>query len=121
MIECQPTVPLLCMYIRWARDRHQTIDPSYIVIEDRSGDKMIAVLTVSFVILLIEFSVQAQGGLQKGFYSSTCPRAEEIVRSTVEKYFNRDSTIAAGLLRLHFHDCFVQVCLLFSFYLFLLS
>ncbi|CAL9039516.1 peroxidase 25 isoform X1 [Musa acuminata AAA Group] len=71
---------------------------------------MIAALTVSFVILLIEFSVQAHGGLQKGFYSSTCPRAEEIVRSTVEKYFNGDSTIAAGLLRLHFHDCFVQGC-----------
>ncbi|RWV82040.1 hypothetical protein GW17_00056492 [Ensete ventricosum] len=74
--------------------------------------KMIAALTVSLVILSIESSVEAQGGLQKGFYSSTCPSAEQIVRSTVEKYFNRDSTIAAGLLRLHFHDCFVQVCLL---------
>ncbi|URE23092.1 Peroxidase [Musa troglodytarum] len=69
---------------------------------------MIAALTVSFVILLREVSVQAQGGLQRGFYSSTCPRAEAIVRSTVEKYFNSDSTMAAGLLRLHFHDCFVQ-------------
>ncbi|RRT33563.1 hypothetical protein B296_00035666 [Ensete ventricosum] len=80
---------------------------------------MIAALTVSLVILSIESSVEAQGGLQKGFYSSTCPSAEQIVRSTVEKYFNRDSTIAAGLLRLHFHDCFVQVCLLgFSFIFF---
>ncbi|KAJ0960334.1 hypothetical protein J5N97_001852 [Dioscorea zingiberensis] len=57
-------------------------------------------------------AINAQGttGLQTGFYSSTCPKAESTVRSTVEKYFNRDPTIAPGLLRLHFHDCFVQGC-----------
>lgn len=54
-------------------------------------------------------SVYGQGSLQTGFYSSTCPKAESTVRSTVEKYFNRDATVAPGLLRLHFHDCFVQV------------
>ncbi|KAK1264435.1 Peroxidase 25 [Acorus gramineus] len=55
-------------------------------------------------------SARAQGGLSSGFYSSTCPEAEATVRSTVETYFNRDPTIAPGLLRLHFHDCFVQGC-----------
>ncbi|KAM3250441.1 peroxidase 25-like [Capsicum annuum] len=35
---------------------------------------------------------------------------ESIVRSTVQAEFNKDPTIAAGLLRLHFHDCFVQGC-----------
>ncbi|KAE9465929.1 hypothetical protein C3L33_02167, partial [Rhododendron williamsianum] len=49
-----------------------------------------------------------QGGLKTGFYSSSCPKAEEIIRATVEAHFNKDPTIAAGLLRLHFHDCFVQ-------------
>lgn len=64
------------------------------------------------MVLLITagLSAHAQGGLQTGFYSSSCPKAEAIVRSTVEKYFNKDSTIAPGLLRLHFHDCFVQGC-----------
>ncbi|KAK9269501.1 hypothetical protein L1049_001276 [Liquidambar formosana] len=56
------------------------------------------------------FSAQGQGGLKNGFYSSSCPRAEAIVRSTVESHFNKDPTIAAGLLRLLFHDCFVQGC-----------
>lgn len=54
--------------------------------------------------------VEAQGGLRTGFYSSSCPKAESIVRSTVEAHYNRDNTVAAGLLRLHFHDCFVQGC-----------
>ncbi|PPR88557.1 hypothetical protein GOBAR_AA32133 [Gossypium barbadense] len=49
-------------------------------------------------------------GLQNGFYSSSCPKAEAVVRSTVESHFNKDPTIAAALLRLHFHDCFVQGC-----------
>ncbi|KAG8044490.1 hypothetical protein GUJ93_ZPchr0831g7173 [Zizania palustris] len=49
-------------------------------------------------------------GLQRGFYDSDCPDAEDIVRSSVEKYYNNDATIAPGLLRLHFHDCFVQGC-----------
>ncbi|KAK9149647.1 hypothetical protein Scep_008404 [Stephania cephalantha] len=55
-------------------------------------------------------SVVAQQGLQNGFYSSSCPKAEATVKSTVQAHFNRDPTLAAGLLRLHFHDCFVQGC-----------
>ncbi|CAJ2649044.1 unnamed protein product [Trifolium pratense] len=45
-----------------------------------------------------------------GFYSSTCPQAESIVKSTVTSHVNSDSSLAPGLLRLHFHDCFVQGC-----------
>ncbi|PSS36247.1 Peroxidase [Actinidia chinensis var. chinensis] len=39
-----------------------------------------------------------------------CPKAEDIIRSTVEAHFDKDPTIAVGLLRLPFHDCFVQRC-----------
>ncbi|GLJ20586.1 hypothetical protein SUGI_0374920 [Cryptomeria japonica] len=51
-----------------------------------------------------------QGSTRVGFYSETCPKAEKIVKSTVESYVNANIGIAAGLLRLHFHDCFVQGC-----------
>ncbi|CAM0879835.1 unnamed protein product [Alopecurus aequalis] len=69
----------------------------------------IAALFVLCNVLLRGSLVQSQG-LQRGFYDSICPDAEDIVRSTVEKYYNNDATIAPGLLRLHFHDCFVQGC-----------
>ncbi|KAA8545593.1 hypothetical protein F0562_020377 [Nyssa sinensis] len=45
-----------------------------------------------------------------GFYSRSCPRAESIIRSTVQSHFRSDPTVAPGLLRMHFHDCFVQGC-----------
>eukprot|EP01018_Ginkgo_biloba_P014899 Gb_40170 [translate_table: standard] len=52
----------------------------------------------------------AQGGLRVGFYSDSCADAESIVRSRVEARIQSDPTIAAALLRLHYHDCFVQGC-----------
>ncbi|CAN0921282.1 Peroxidase N1 [Linum grandiflorum] len=62
-----------------------------------------------FVMLLANRSVDAQG-TRVGFYSTSCPRAESIVRATVQSHFNSDPTIAPGILRMHFHDCFVNGC-----------
>lgn len=50
--------------------------------------------------------------LQVGFYGLTCPTAEAIVTNTVQQAFLLDNTITAGLVRLLFHDCFVNVSLL---------
>ncbi|XP_074284338.1 peroxidase 12-like [Silene latifolia] len=49
-------------------------------------------------------------GLSYNFYSSSCPKLEAIVRGHLAKVFKQDITQSAGLLRLHFHDCFVQGC-----------
>ena len=66
---------------------------------------------ILILLALLAFVNTAHGqGTRVGFYSSTCPRAESIVRSTVQSHLNSDLTLAAGLLRMHFHDCFVQGC-----------
>jgi peroxidase len=49
------------------------------------------------------------GGLFPQFYDHSCPRAKEIVRSVVARAVARETRMAASLVRLHFHDCFVKV------------
>ncbi|WVZ69086.1 hypothetical protein U9M48_017930 [Paspalum notatum var. saurae] len=49
-------------------------------------------------------------GLVFGFYDDTCPDAEEIVSSTVRKLYHADPNVAAALVRLFFHDCFIHGC-----------
>ncbi|KAH9691542.1 peroxidase 13 [Citrus sinensis] len=60
--------------------------------------------------LLAARTVSSQGQLQVGFYSKTCPNAESIVSSVTQKTFERDPGSAAVLLRLQFHDCYVEGC-----------
>ncbi|KAL5992325.1 Peroxidase N1 [Asimina triloba] len=69
-------------------------------------------ICIFFVLLLsLHMSTCVEGqGTRVGFYSSTCPNAETIVRDTVAAHFRSDATVAPGLLRMHFHDCFVNGC-----------
>ncbi|XP_010549007.1 PREDICTED: peroxidase 40 isoform X1 [Tarenaya hassleriana] len=46
--------------------------------------------------------------LEFGLYRRSCPEAESIVYAWVEDAVSRDLRMAASLLRLHFHDCFVN-------------
>lgn len=64
----------------------------------------------SFIVLLSCLIAVNGQGTRIGFYSTTCPNAETIVRTTVTSHFGSDPKIAPGLLRMHFHDCFVQGC-----------
>ena len=63
-------------------------------------------------------------GLRYNFYSETCPQTESIVRITMARFYSKQSNISAAILRLFFHDCFIQVIrtsllLLFDSFLFL--
>ncbi|KAK4438225.1 Peroxidase 43 [Sesamum alatum] len=51
-----------------------------------------------------------QGKLRVGFYAKTCPKAETIIHEVVREAVAADENNAPVLLRLHFHDCFVQGC-----------
>jgi hypothetical protein len=76
--------------------------------------RMMAVLVVA--------AVAAVGGaraqLQDGFYAHSCPRAEQIVKGFVEEHVPHVPSVAATLLRTHFHDCFVRVSFLPFFFFF---
>ncbi|KAJ4975743.1 hypothetical protein NE237_000849 [Protea cynaroides] len=48
--------------------------------------------------------------LQLDFYAKTCPNAEKIVLDYVKKHIPNAPSLAAPLLRMQFHDCFVRGC-----------
>ncbi|KAK6287923.1 hypothetical protein POUND7_014102 [Theobroma cacao] len=51
------------------------------------------------------------------YYDSTCPNLARIVRYGVWSAITNDTRMAASLVRLHFHDCFVNVMNLSSIFM----
>ncbi|CAH8368114.1 unnamed protein product [Eruca vesicaria subsp. sativa] len=50
------------------------------------------------------------GNLYNDYYGNKCTNVEEIVRNVTYQYVSANPTLAAALLRMHFHDCFVRGC-----------
>lgn len=63
-------------------------------------------------IFLCMFSM-ASSQLTSNCYESTCPQALSIIRTVVIGAVAKDHRMGASLLRLHFHDCFVNARFLF--------
>ena len=51
----------------------------------------------------------SRGELTPGFYRSTCPQLYYTVQRHVFDAMRAETRMGASLLRLHFHDCFVNV------------
>ncbi|GLJ14616.1 hypothetical protein SUGI_0236550 [Cryptomeria japonica] len=70
----------------------------------------LTMLTRSFACTTFLLCVTVYGQLSPTFYANSCPQALSIVNNIVQQAVNKDKRMAASLLRLHFHDCFVNGC-----------
>ena len=64
---------------------------------------------MAMVVVVASSVAGARGQLRMGFYAQSCPGVERLVGAFVRHHVRRVPTVAAALLRLHFHDCFVRV------------
>ncbi|KAK4398781.1 Peroxidase 7 [Sesamum angolense] len=47
--------------------------------------------------------------LSTTYYLKSCPNLESIIQQKVNAWVQKDSTLAASIIRLHFHDCAIRV------------
>ncbi|XP_027337915.1 peroxidase P7-like [Abrus precatorius] len=66
------------------------------------------VLLHAFVFATLATSAFSQ--LSTKYYDYTCPNALSTIKSVVEAAVQKERRMGASLLRLHFHDCFVNGC-----------
>ena len=59
------------------------------------------------IVLILCVSVESR--LSVDYYSYSCPNALRIVHDVVVEAIRNETRMGASLLRLHFHDCFVNV------------
>lgn len=113
--------PMQSIYVGsepWSYYTHNTKNIICIILKQRwlimaSTIQIFACLVV--MIALLACSVEAQ--LTANFFSSSCPRLQTIVRNAMTQAVNTNRRTGASILRLFFHDCFVNVSTIFLIYL----
>ncbi|XP_010921098.1 cationic peroxidase 1 [Elaeis guineensis] len=60
--------------------------------------------------LFFFFAAITSAQLSSTFYDTSCPNALSTIQSAVKAAVAKEARMGASLLRLHFHDCFVQGC-----------
>ncbi|KAL4319302.1 hypothetical protein GQ457_18G023490 [Hibiscus cannabinus] len=70
----------------------------------------LAIGRVVVMVTLLVLSSGCRAQLSSTFYKHTCPQALKTIRTVVRAAIARERRMAASLIRLHFHDCFVQGC-----------
>ncbi|XP_027335852.1 peroxidase P7-like [Abrus precatorius] len=67
-------------------------------------------LLVLVLVTLTTVFIPSNAHLTPDFYKKICPQALPVIRSVVYQAILRERRMGASLLRLHFHDCFVNGC-----------
>lgn len=83
-----------------------------------TGSSLLALFCATATILcLVCAPVAARSGysgMQNCFYCRSCPNVEKIIYESMYESFKKDSSIAPGVLRLAYHDCFVRVSIQYN-------
>ncbi|RDY08239.1 Peroxidase 47, partial [Mucuna pruriens] len=83
---------------------------------NKSSVRSLKVVMANLLTVLLLIEVFAYGfiygvdGLDMNYYFMSCPFVEPVVRNIVNRALFNDPTLAAALIRMHFHDCFIEGC-----------
>ncbi|XP_003559801.2 peroxidase [Brachypodium distachyon] len=67
-------------------------------------------ISLQLMLVVAALAAVASAQLSPTFYDTSCPRAAATIKSAVAAAVASEPRMGASLLRLHFHDCFVQGC-----------
>ncbi|KAM3247877.1 Peroxidase 4 [Capsicum annuum] len=67
-------------------------------------------LVLAFLCLLLSFVCFSNAQLSANFYGTSCRNLQTIVSNVMRQAVNREARLGASILRLFFHDCFVNGC-----------
>lgn len=70
----------------------------------------VSFLLVLFIVVPFVVIGMSSAQLTSNFYNSSCPNVLSIIKSAVNSAITTESRMGASLLRLQFHDCFVNGC-----------
>lgn len=75
---------------------------------------LMSVLLSIFSVSIVLMPNLASAQLKTNYYANICPNVESIVRNVVNQKFKQTFVTVPAVLRLFFHDCFVEVRTLFQ-------
>ncbi|OIT00378.1 PREDICTED: cationic peroxidase 1-like [Nicotiana attenuata] len=67
-------------------------------------------ISLLLIICSILVGMSSAQSLSANFYSSSCPNVLSVIKTAVDSAVTNEARMGASLLRLHFHDCFVNGC-----------
>ncbi|KAI3666905.1 hypothetical protein L6452_41946 [Arctium lappa] len=67
-------------------------------------------VVLSYIFCLWVLIGMTSGQLSANFYTTSCPNFNSIISNAVSSAVSNEARMGASLLRLHFHDCFVNGC-----------
>ncbi|PAN18789.1 hypothetical protein PAHAL_3G226000 [Panicum hallii] len=76
----------------------------------RRAQLLLLMAAAAVVVVGSALASAQEAALRVGFYRATCPIAEDVVLAEMRLILMEDDTLAPSLLRMHYHDCFVQGC-----------